>query len=78
MHAQANELLRDVHDRMPVILHAEDYKLWLEDDIREQGLRKELLCPYPAPEMMAYPVSTLVNSPQNHGADLIAPQRGES
>ena len=32
-----------------------------------------LLGPYPAAEMECYPVSAMVNSPQNQGAELIEP-----
>lgn len=68
---EANELLQPVHDRMPVILHREDYDLWLDEDVRKQELLKELLRPYPASEMVSSPVRPLVNSPQNQGAGLI-------
>jgi putative SOS response-associated peptidase YedK len=68
---EANEVLRPVHDRMPVILHPEEYSLWLEGDERERELLKELLRPYPADEMTGYPVSSLVNSPRNKGQELI-------
>jgi putative SOS response-associated peptidase YedK len=68
---EANEVLRPVHDRMPVILHPEDYKLWLGADARELDLVKEMLRPYPAEEMLAYPVGTSVNSPRNQGAGLL-------
>lgn len=68
---EANEVLRPVHDRMPVILHSDDYDLWLDEDVRQQELLKDLLQPYPGAEMMAYPVSTLVNSPRGQGAQLI-------
>jgi putative SOS response-associated peptidase YedK len=68
---EANDVLRPVHDRMPVILHPEEYALWLGDDERQQGLLAELLRPYPAEAMVVYPVSPLVNSPRNKGAELI-------
>ena len=67
----ANELLQPVHDRMPVILHPEDYALWLDEDVRKTDLLRELLQPYPAQEMTAYPVSTLVNSTRQQGAGLV-------
>ena len=69
---EANELLRPVHDRMPVILHPETYGVWLDADVRAVESLKELLGPYPASEMTAYPVSAQVNSPRNQGEDLIA------
>lgn len=67
----ANEVLAPVHDRMPVILHEEDYELWLDEDKGKQELLKDLLRPYPASEMTVYPVSTQVNSTRHGGAELI-------
>ncbi len=67
----ANEVLAPVHDRMPVILHAEDYELWLDADERKYELLEDLMHPYPASEMTAYPVSTQVNSARHQGAELI-------
>ena len=70
---EANEVLSPVHRRMPVILHPDTYDLWLDEDVRRQDLRKDLLCPYPASEIMSYPVSKSVNSPQNQGEELLHP-----
>jgi putative SOS response-associated peptidase YedK len=68
---EANEVLRPVHDRMPVILHPEDYELWLGGDERKLDLVKEMLQPYPAEEMVGHSINTSVNSPRNQGAGLI-------
>ncbi len=57
---------------MPVILHPEDYELWLGAAAREIDLIKDLLRPYPAEEMSGYPVGSAVNSPRNQGAELIS------
>ena len=60
----ANPLISKIHDRMPVILSRKDEKIWLEPDLDIfQALK--MLRPYPAGEMMMYPVSTLVNNPKN-------------
>lgn len=67
----ANEVLRPVHDRMPVILRPDDYALWLDHDTRKLEMVEDLLRPYPADEMASYPVSTLVNSPRSQGERLI-------
>lgn len=67
----ANEVLAPVHDRMPVIIHPEDYELWLDEDVRKQELLKDLLQPYPADEMTSYPVSASINNPREQGARLI-------
>ena len=69
----ANEVLRPVHDRMPVILHPEDYQAWLEGGERELALLRELLRPYPGEEMLGYAVSIAVNSPYKRGIELIEP-----
>jgi hypothetical protein len=58
--------------RMPVILHPDDYDEWLHPGA-DPGLLLHLLRPYPAAEMMSYPVSTFVNSPANEGPECIQP-----
>jgi len=68
---EANEVLRPVHDRMPVILHPEDYELWLEGEEREWALLRELLRPYPGEEMTSHPVSPAINSTRGRGPELI-------
>jgi putative SOS response-associated peptidase YedK len=68
---EANEVLRPVHDRMPVILHPGEYEVWLDTDVRKLDLIQEMLRPYPAEEMTRYPVSTAINSPSNQGSELI-------
>ena len=59
-----------IHERMPVIIAHETYARWL-DPANESAF--ELLVPYPAEEMVAYPVSTQVNSPKNDDPGLIEP-----
>ena len=59
---QANELMKPIHHRMPVILDPNDYARWL--DPQASGVH-ELLRPYPADAMTAAPVSTRVNNPRN-------------
>jgi putative SOS response-associated peptidase YedK len=57
----ANELVGAIHDRMPAILHREDYDRWLgpEPDPREA------LRPFPFELLRMWPISTRVNSPMN-------------
>ena len=68
-----NSLMASIHDRMPVILAAEDYAEWLDPAPRTPDSLQHLIAPYPADLMEAYPVSVLVNSPSNDRADLIQP-----
>jgi putative SOS response-associated peptidase YedK len=70
---EANELVDEVHHRMPVILPPEDYELWLDPDFEEKEALTSLLRPYPSGGMEAYPVSRRVNSPSNNAPDCIEP-----
>ena len=68
-----NELLAQIHNRMPVILPPETYGQWLAPAERGLDELKGLLKAYPAAEMRAYQVSTVVNSPRNDSPECIAP-----
>jgi putative SOS response-associated peptidase YedK len=69
----ANELVRSIHDRMPVILPKEAQRVWLDPDVQAVEALTALLKPYPADKMQAYAVSPLVNSPRNNSAECIKP-----
>ena len=62
---EPNDLLRPIHDRMPVILAAEQYDRWLDPATREAEVVLPLLKPFPSEPMAAYAVGTLVNNPGN-------------
>ena len=66
-------MVAPIHDRMPVILPESAYDLWLDPDVKDPRRLQPLLVPYPAEEMEAYPVGTLVNSPGNDVAACIEP-----
>ncbi len=68
-----NPLMASIHDRMPVILHTEDYAEWLDQSPRSAESLKHLIAAFPADLMEAYPVSALVNSPANDQAECIQP-----
>jgi putative SOS response-associated peptidase YedK len=65
-----NDLMTSIHDRMPVVLPQIHEKDWLSDDLQVKDALN-LLQPYDADQMQAYPVSTLVNSPANNTHELI-------
>lgn len=69
----ANELMQPLHDRMPVIISAEQYALWLDLGMHDRGPLEELLRPYPAELMVALPVSKAVNKVANDGPELVTP-----
>jgi putative SOS response-associated peptidase YedK len=70
---EPNDLIRLLHNRMPVILAPSDYDLWLDPGVQEAELLQPLLRPYPSENMIAYPISTWVNSPRNEGPQCIEP-----
>lgn len=67
----ANELVKEIHDRMPVILKPEDEKYWINPSITEPNQLNRLLKPLDEHLMETYEVSTLVNSPKNNSIELI-------
>ena len=66
-----NELMSDIHDRMPVILHKDDEHTWLNPKVQDSQLLSKYLQPFPQELMEAYEVSNLVNSPKNNGPQCI-------
>jgi putative SOS response-associated peptidase YedK len=70
---EPNELMASIHNRMPVILRPATYSQWLDPAPQSPNRLNNLLVPYPAGEMEAYPVSTLVNSPGNDRAECVVP-----
>ncbi len=69
-----NDLMADIHDRMPVILHPEDEAFWLDRSNSDIDALTALLKPYPADKMRAYPVSPIVGNVKNDSEECIAEQ----
>ena len=67
---EANDLLRPIHDRMPVILESKNYELWLDSEAQQTQLQ-QLLRPYQADLMTSCTVSTKVNNPKNNTPECI-------
>lgn len=72
---EPNELLAEIHDRMPVILDESDYDRWLDPRTGRDELQT-LLAPCPTDHLVMHPVSTLVNNPRNEMPECIAPLAG--
>lgn len=70
---EPNELLAPIHNRMPVILHPEDYDEWLDRSIQKADPLLHLMRPFPAELMDHRPVSTHVNNPRNEDPACVAP-----
>ena len=68
----ANSLLIDIHDRMPVILEADNYELWLDLGFTDLECITEMLRPFNPKLMKRYPVSSRVNTPTNDDSECSA------
>lgn len=66
---EANELMAPIHNRMPVVLHPDDYARWLHGPATAVA---ELCRPYAATEMQAWKVGTAVGNVRNQGKELLA------
>jgi len=65
----ANELVAQIHDRMPLILPQSAYERWLGTEPDPH----DLLVPFPSERMVMWPVSTRVNKPENDDASQFDP-----
>jgi putative SOS response-associated peptidase YedK len=68
---EANEKIRDVHDRMPVILPPKAWDTWLDPQEHDLDVLGRLLVPAPASLLDLHPVSTEVNTVRNKGPQLV-------
>jgi putative SOS response-associated peptidase YedK len=68
---EPNELMKSIHNRMPVILDPKDYDLWLDLDVKKSEFLQPLLRPYSTDEMTAFPVTKAVNKASNDTAECI-------
>lgn len=67
---EPNELMAEIHDRMPVILQPGDERVWLNRSSDPSQLQN-LLRPYPDRLMEAYPVNAAVGNSRIDNKDLI-------
>ena len=67
----ANEPMRVIHDRMPVVIPPESFEIWLDPAVNDVDNLSRLLRPFHSDEMTAYQVSTLVNNVRNDSPKLV-------
>jgi putative SOS response-associated peptidase YedK len=72
---EANATLRELHERMPVVLAPCDYAMWLDRTIEDPAALEHLLTPCGEEELIAEPVSTHVNKVANDDQRCIALER---
>jgi len=66
-----NELCAELHNRMPVVLKPETWRVWLGEEPADASALKALLAPFPSEEMTCWPVSTRVGNVKNNDPSLI-------
>lgn len=69
----ANDTLRELHHRMPVIFGPEQIAPWLDPTVEDLGLLSSLLKPWAGDPLELVPVSRLVNSPSNDRPEVLEP-----
>ena len=65
--------MRDIHNRMPVVIPRDRWAAWLDPTPSDPGELQALLQPSDDLPLAAYPVSPLVNNVRNNGPELVAP-----
>ena len=70
---EPNELMRSVHNRMPVILEPADYDKWLNTDTWGHQAAQDVLDPFPDGLLTATPVNKRVNSPRHDDVACLEP-----
>jgi putative SOS response-associated peptidase YedK len=69
----ANATVGRLHDRMPVLLGSDELEIWLDPDLRDEALLRDLLRPAPDDLLVLTPVSSRLNSVINEGPELLVP-----
>ncbi|OGG04936.1 hypothetical protein A2Z33_06595 [Candidatus Gottesmanbacteria bacterium RBG_16_52_11] len=67
-----NDLMKPIHDRMPVILARNYERKWLDSGVSDPEMLRPMLVPYAGGGLEAYPVSKAVNNPENDSPGLTA------
>ena len=73
---EPNELLKPIHNRMPVIIRPENREHWLDPGVQDPEKLSPLLAPYSSDELDMWEVSRTVNSPVNDSPENIVPVEG--
>lgn len=70
---EANQFMKRLHERMPVILDPKDYEAWLDPENHDTANLKRLLAPAPEGLLTEWEVSRELNNPRHEGAGCALP-----
>lgn len=68
----ANDLVSEIHDRMPLSIAADDWERWLEPELGAEAI-EDLLIPTPSDDLEMIPVSTRINKVANDDPACLEP-----
>lgn len=68
---EANTWMKQVHERMPVILDEDQERIWLTPSIQDESMLVNVLLPHPKDDLYKYPVTKQINSPKFDTIDCI-------
>ena len=69
----ANEVMKPIHERMPAIIAPAHYDYWVDSRVTDKQEIMQYLNSAPSNHLIAYPVSTWVNSPKNNDERCVRP-----
>lgn len=69
----ANDAMREVHNRMPLVVPVSERDVWLDTDVDPEQALERIQRPFPSDETRLKRVSLLVNSVRNEGPHLLDP-----
>ena len=69
----ANELMGQLHDRMPIILPRFSIDQWLDPKVTDPSVVRPLLAQFPSHEMQFWAVGKAVGNVRNQGPQLMEP-----
>ncbi len=69
----ANEILNQIHERMPVYLHPEEYEEWLDPENHNTDALEELLVPYPSEAVNYFKINKAIGSVKNNAREFLKP-----
>jgi len=69
----ANPLVGQIHDRMPVILDRDGQRIWMDHTVQDHATLNQLYVPFPSAQMEMWPVDRHVSSPLKDGPECRAP-----
>jgi putative SOS response-associated peptidase YedK len=73
---EASDSVKEVHNRMPLILKPEGYAAWLDPANKAPAIIEDLLKTMHVKDLKRYPVSRRVNRAENNSIECLEPHKG--